>query len=159
MYSQADIKGRNVFIFVQGLGPRVEHYLRVIILKIKKIRRLFIFHHFGNNESRESKNFLKKDEHDRFLSREKQEGNENLVEEESEEYHKSYLNPMMDFHKQYNLRSIIVVVDPPKKASEGQTLASQLIKNIPTKQVQQKTIERDLPKDNISKEKVCRMMK
>ena len=46
------------------------------------------------------------------------------------------------------------MVDPPKKALEGHTSASQLVKNLPRKEVvQQKTIERNLSKESISKEK------
>lgn len=59
---------------------------------------------------------MTKDEHDSFLSEGREEGNENLVKGESDEYHKAYLNVMMDFQKKYNLRRINVVVDPPKKA-------------------------------------------
>ena len=54
-------------------------------------------HYFGNNELREPRTFLTKDGHDRFVSEEKEEGDENIVEEESHEYHKAYLNAMMYF--------------------------------------------------------------
>ena len=63
--------------------------------------------------------FLTKDEHDNFVSQEEEEDDQDLVEEESEDYQKAYLNAMMDFQKKYNLRSINVMVDPPKKALEG----------------------------------------
>ena len=56
-------------------------------------------HHFGNNELGESRTFLTKNEHDNFVS---QEDDEDLVEEESEDYQKAYLNAMMDFQKKYN---------------------------------------------------------
>ena len=59
----------------------------------------------------------------------------------------------MDFQKQFNLRSRNVVVDPPKKALVNQASTSQSTKNIPNKQVQQKNVGNDLPKENISKEK------
>lgn len=73
-------------------------------------------HQFGNNESR---NFLTKDEHDRFLLEGKEEGIENVVKWESNEYQKAYLNSMMDFQNQYSLRNKNVVVYPPKKAPES----------------------------------------
>ena len=53
---------------------------------------------------------------------------------------------MMDFQKQYNLRSINVVVDPPKRAPENQTSTSHPTKNMPNKDIQQKKVGRDLPK-------------
>ena len=40
-------------------------------------------HQFGNNESR---TFLTKNEHDRFVSEGKEEGNENVVKGKSNEY-------------------------------------------------------------------------
>ena len=111
-------------------------------------------HHFGNNEPRESRTFLTKDEHDSFVSQEEEEDDEYLVEEESEDYQKDYLNAMMDFQKQYNLTSINLVVDPPKKALEGQALASHLTRNLPKREVvQQKPIEKYIPKARPSKEK------
>lgn len=73
-------------------------------------------HHFGNNEPRESRTFLTKDEHDNFLSQEKEDDDEDLIGEEFEDYQKAYLNAMMNFQKQNNLRNKNVVVDPPKKA-------------------------------------------
>ena len=98
--------------------------------------------------------FLTKDEHDSFLSQGKEEDDENLVEEESKDYHKSYLNAMMDLKKKYNLRRRNVVVDPPKKDLEGQSSTSHPVKNMPRKEVvQQKHMGKDLPKDNPSKEK------
>ena len=42
---------------------------------------------------------------------------------------------MIDFQKKYNLRSINVVVDPPKKAPEGQTSTTQSAKGLPRKEV------------------------
>ena len=75
-------------------------------------------HHFGNNES---KYFLTKDEHDRFILEGKEENNENVVKEESKEYQKAYLNAMMNFQNQHNLRSKNVVIDPPKRAFVNQT--------------------------------------
>ena len=75
-------------------------------------------HHFGN-ELKESNTFVTKDEHDSFASQE-EEYDQEPIEEESEDYHKAYLNSIMDLQRQYNLRSRNVVVDPPKKALEGQ---------------------------------------
>ena len=61
---------------------------------------------------------------------------------------------MMHLQRQYTLRSINVVVDPPKKAHEGQALASQPSKNLPRREmVQQKLAEKDFPKASPSKEK------
>jgi len=56
-------------------------------------------------------------------------------EEESENYHKAYLNAMPHLQTQYNFRNINVVVGPPKKAPEGQTSASQPTKNQHRKEV------------------------
>ena len=76
-------------------------------------------HHFGN-DLKESKTFLTKEEHDNFVSHEEEEENyQGLVEEESEDCQKAYLNTMMDLQRQYNLRNMNVVIDPPKKAPEG----------------------------------------
>ena len=58
-------------------------------------------HHFGNNES---KDILKKDEHDRFVSKRKEESNEDVVKWEFDEYQKAYENAMIDFQKKYNLK-------------------------------------------------------
>ena len=44
-------------------------------------------HHFGNNESRVSRTILTKDEHDRFLSEEREDSNENIETGEYNEYH------------------------------------------------------------------------
>ena len=52
--------------------------------------------HFGNNES---KDFLKKDENDRFVLERKEENDESVVKWESDEYKKSYQNAMVDFQK------------------------------------------------------------
>ena len=74
-------------------------------------------HHFGN-ELKESETFVTKSEHDNFVSQE-EEDDQDLIEEYSEDYHKAYLNSMMDLQRKYNLRNRNVVVDPPKKAPEG----------------------------------------
>lgn len=96
---------------------------------------------------------MTKDEYDSFLSHEK-EDDEDLVEEESKDYHKAYLNAMMDLQKKYNLRSRNVVVDPPKKALEGQASFSQPTKNLPRREVvQHNPLDKGLPKDSPSKEK------
>ena len=55
-------------------------------------------HHFGN-EIKDSKTFVTKDEHDNFLLQEEEDGLD-LVEEEYEDYHKAYLNAMMDLQRQ-----------------------------------------------------------
>ena len=60
----------------------------------------------------------------------------------------------MDFQKQYNLRSRNVVVDPPKKAPEGQASASQPAKILPRKEaIQQSPAKKDPPQVSSSKEK------
>ena len=60
----------------------------------------------------------------------------------------------MDLQRQYSLRNRNVVVDPPKKAPEGQALGSQPTKNHPRREmVQQKCKEKDLPKDAPPKDK------
>ena len=110
-------------------------------------------HHFGN-EPKESRTFVTKDEHEIFVYQEEEEDDQDLVEQKSKDYHKAYQNSMIDFQKKYNLRSKNVVVDPPKKALEGQTSTSNPARNLPRREVlQQKPIEKDLPKDNPSKEK------
>ena len=60
---------------------------------------------------------------------------------------------MMDFQNQYNLRRINVVIDPPKRAFVNQTSANQSTQNFPNKDTQQKNVEKELPKENASKEK------
>ena len=60
-----------------------------------------------------------------------EEDDQDLIEEESHDYHKAYLNAMMDLKMQYNLRSRNVVVDPTKKTPEGQASTSQPAKNQP----------------------------
>ena len=57
----------------------------------------------------------------------------------------------MDFQKQYNLRSINVVVDPPKRAPENKASTNQPTKNLPNKDVQHKNVGKDLPKQDVSK--------
>ena len=75
-------------------------------------------------------------------------------EEEFEDYHKAYLNAMSDIQRQYNLRNINVVVDPPKKDSKGQASASHPTKNQHKKEVvQQKPAEKYFPKDSLPKDK------
>ena len=76
------------------------------------------------------------------------------VEEESKVYHKGYLNVITNLKNQYNLRKRNVVVDPPKKAPEGQASASQPTKSQPRGEVvQQKPVEKDFPKDTPPKDK------
>lgn len=94
-----------------------------------------------------------KDEHDRFVSEGKEESDENIVKWESDEYEKYYPNVVMYFQKQYNLRSINVVVDPPKRALENQSSTSQHSKFFPSKDVQQNNGGKDLSKEYVSKEK------
>ena len=108
--------------------------------------------HFGN-ELRESKTFLTKDEHDIFVSQE-EEDDQDLVEDESD-YHKAYLNVMMDLQKQYNLRRRNVVANPPKKAPEGHASSSQHAKNLPRREVVQHNLQRKtFPKISPPKMKV-----
>ena len=120
-------------------------------------------HHFGN-EPIESDTFVTKSEHDNFVSQE-DEGDQEPREEEYEDYHKDYLNAMSYLQRQYNLRNINVVVDPPKKAPKGQASARQPTKNqCRTEVVHQKPTEKylpnfappkdkELPKESIPKEK------
>ena len=62
---------------------------------------------------------------------------------------------MMDFQKKYNLRRKNMMVDPPKKAPEGQTLASQSNKNLPRREVvQQKPTKKVFPKVTPPKKKI-----
>ena len=90
-------------------------------------------HQFGD-EPEESDTFVTKDKHDNFVSQE-DEGDKETREEESKDYHKAYLNAMLDLSRQYNLRNGNVVVGPPKKALEGQTSASHPAKNQHMKEV------------------------
>ena len=94
-----------------------------------------------------------------------EEDDQEPIEKESKDYHKDYLNAIMNLQRQYNLRNKNVVVDPPKKAREGQASTSHPAKNQPRREVvQQKLAEKDfpkvappkekeLPKENIPKEK------
>ena len=101
-------------------------------------------HHFGN-ELTELDTFVTKSEHDNFVSQEGEDDQE-PTEEESEDYHKAHLNAIIDLQRKYNLRNRSVVVDPPKKAPEGQASASQPTKNQHRKEVmQQKLVEKDHP--------------
>jgi hypothetical protein len=77
---------------------------------------------------------LTKNEHDNFVS---QDNDEDLVEEEFKDYQRAYLNAMMDFQKQYNLRSRNVAVDPFKKTPEGKTSAGHPAKNLLRREVVQ----------------------
>ena len=84
----------------------------------------------------------------------KDEDDQEPMEEESEDYDKAYLNSITNLQRQYNLRNKNVVVDPPKKAPEGQTSASQPAKSQPRREVmQQKPIEKDFPKASAPKDK------
>ena len=92
-------------------------------------------HHFGN-EIKESDTFVTKSENDNFVSQEGEDDQE-PIEEESEDYHKAYLNAIIDLQRKYNLRKKNVVVDPPKKAPEGQASTSHPAKNQPMREVVQ----------------------
>ena len=70
-----------------------------------------------------------KNEHDNFVSQEEENDDQDLVEKGSKDYQKAYLNAMINFQNKYNLSSINVAVDPPKRAPEGQASASQLAKS------------------------------
>jgi hypothetical protein len=74
-------------------------------------------HDFGD-EPEESDTFVTKSEHDNFVSQE-DEGDQEPREEESQDYQKAYLNAISDLQRQYILRNINVVVDPPKRVPEG----------------------------------------
>ena len=83
-----------------------------------------------------------------------EEGDQEPIKEESEDYHKAYLNAIKDLLMQYNLRNKNVVVDPPKKALEGKASASHPTKNQHRKEVvQQKPAKKDLPKASPPKDK------
>ena len=45
------------------------------------------------------------------------------------------------------------MVGPPKSATENQSLATHPFKSTPNKDVQQNNVGKDLPKENVSKEK------
>ena len=63
-----------------------------------------------------------------------EEGDQDPIEEEPEDYHKAYLNAMMDLQRKYNLRNRNVVLDPHKEAPQGQALASHPTKNQPRRE-------------------------
>ena len=110
-------------------------------------------HHVGN-DPKESKTFVTMDDHDSFVSQEEEKDDQDLLEEEFANYHKAYLNSMMDLQRQYNIRSINVVVDPPKKSPEGQTSSIHSTNNLPKREmVQQNPAKKSFPKSSPSKEK------
>ena len=59
----------------------------------------------------------------------------------------------MDFQNQHNLSRRNVVIDPPKWAFVNHTSTNQSAQNFPNKYVQFKNVEKELPKENVSKEK------
>lgn len=77
---------------------------------------------------------MTKDEHDSLVLQE-EEDDQDLIEEELEDYHKAYLNAIMDLQRQYNLRRKNLVVDPPKKDLEGKASASHPSKNQPRREM------------------------
>ena len=98
---------------------------------------------------------MTKDEHDIFLSEEREEGDEDLVDEESKDYHKAYINAMMDLQKKYNLRRRNVVVDPPKRTPEGQASASHPTTHLPREKLFSRSLRRKIfPKKVYLKTKI-----
>ena len=90
-------------------------------------------HQFGDDPE-ESDSFVTKGQHDNFLPQE-DEYDQEPIREESENPHNSYLNALLEFNRQYELRNISVVVSPPKKVIDGQTSASHPAKIQPRKEV------------------------
>ena len=82
------------------------------------------------------------------------EGDQEPIGDESEESHIAYINSLSEFNRIYDLRNKSVGVAPPKKVAQGQASTSQPAKTQPRKEVvQQKPIEKDVPKAAPSKEK------
>ena len=109
-------------------------------------------HQFGD-DPKESDAFVSKARHDNFVTQE-DEGDQEPIGNESEDSHTSCLNALSEFNRQYDLRNRSVVVAPPKKVMQGQASASQPAKTQPEKKVvQQKPIEKDVPKAAPPKDK------
>ena len=82
------------------------------------------------------------------------EGGQEPIGNESKDSHTAYLNALLEFNRQYDLRNGSVGVAPPKKVTQGQALASQHAKTQSRKEVvQQKPIEKDVPKAAPPKDK------
>ena len=90
-------------------------------------------HQFGDDPE-ESDSFVTKDQHDNFVTQE-DEGDQEPIGNESEDSHTAYLNALLEFNRQYDLRNISVVVSSPKKVTQGQGSASQPAKIQPRKEV------------------------
>jgi hypothetical protein len=89
----------------------------------------------------DSKVYLTKEEHDRFLQEQ-----DNALLMDSEEYRQGYQNVIFEFQKQYNLRNKNVVVNP-NKVQVDQPSTSQKKKDPPRKDMP----EKDNPKDDAPK--------
>ena len=109
-------------------------------------------HQFGD-DLEELDSFVTKDQHDNFVTQE-DEGDQEPIGDESEDPHIAYLNSLLEFNRQYDLRNRSVGVAPPKKVPQGQALASHPAKTQPKKEVvQHKPIEKDIPKAAPPKDK------
>ena len=85
-----------------------------------------LIHQFGDDPE-EIVSFVTKYQHYNFVSQE-DEGDQEPIGEDSESSHTTYLNALSVYNeacKQYELRSINVVVAPPKKVTDGQASSSQ----------------------------------
>ena len=92
-------------------------------------------HQFGDDPE-ELDSFVTNDQHDNFVSQE-DEGDQELIWDESEDSHTAYLNVLSEFNRQYELRNKNVVVAPPKKVTQGQASTSHPAKIQPRKEVVQ----------------------
>ena len=72
-------------------------------------------HQFGDDPE-ESDSFVTKDQHDNFVTQE-DEGDQEPIGNESEDSHTTYLNALLEFNRQYELRNKSVVVAPPNKVT------------------------------------------
>ena len=107
---------------------------------------------FGDDPE-ESDSFVTKDQHDNFVTQE-DEGDQEPIGNEQEDSHIAYLNALSEFNRQYDQRNISVVVAPPKKVAQGQASTSQPARTqLRKKVVQQKPLEKDVPKDAPPKDK------
>ena len=74
-------------------------------------------HQFGD-DLEELDSFVTKDQHDNFVTQEDEDDQE-PIEDELENSHIAYLNALLEFNRQYDLRNRSVVVAPPKKVTQG----------------------------------------
>ena len=70
-------------------------------------------HQFGD-DPKESDSFVTKDQHDNFVTQE-DEGDQEPIRNESEDSHTAYLNALLEFNRQYELRNKSVGVAPPRR--------------------------------------------